>query len=114
MSLQKEKCCNKCDDKGEPGYTECRVCPCHSLQKESEWELKLQEKIKENKFVTPSSHLDVEEIKSFIRETLSNREKEIAEEVEKLSRVPLFEPKETALAVIYNEAIKDVLSILKH
>ena len=82
-----------------------------SLQKESEWELKLQEKIKENNFVTPSSHLDVEEIKSFIRETLSNREKEIAEEVKKMK-----ETEETigGMALGYNTAINEVLQILKH
>lgn len=29
-----EECCSHCDDKGEPGYTECKDCPCH--QKETE------------------------------------------------------------------------------
>ena len=95
-------------------------------QKESEWELKLQEKIKENKFVTPSSHLDVEEIKSFIRETLSNREKEIAEEVEKiLERHISWKPTEgyeseeecgfqKGLMAEAKLLKKDLLQILKH
>jgi hypothetical protein len=81
-----------------------------SLQKESEWELKLQEKIKENNFVTPSSHLDVEEIKSFIQETLSNREKEIAEEVERLPEMKGNHSEHEAYLI--DRA--DVLSILKH
>ena len=78
-------------------------------QKESEWELKLQEKIKENKFVTPSSHLDAEEIKSFIQETLSNREKEIAEEVKKICSCSSH-----ALGCSGDISKDDVLKLLKH
>ena len=80
-------------------------------QKESEWELKLQEKIKENKFVTPSSHLDAEEIKSFIQETLSNRENEIAEEVKKKRKEPTHSG--TGSISWYNQALDEVLLIIK-
>ena len=25
----KQECCEKCDNKGEPGYLDCKICPCH-------------------------------------------------------------------------------------
>ena len=79
--MEKENCCNKCDDKGEPGYTECRVCPCHSLQKESEWEQSFDENfpdfgwcLRTDVGVNPSK----DRVKSFISKLLAQREKEIA------------------------------------
>lgn len=54
---------------------------------------------------------DISGIKDFIQETLSNREKEIAEEVEKKRKEPTHSG--TGSISWYNQALDEVLLIMK-
>jgi len=71
------------------------------------WEKKLDKKWEE--FVNVGGKRP---IKEFIQSLLTQQRTEIIKEIERLKRVPQFEPVKTALAVIYNEAITDVIKIL--
>lgn len=55
----------------------------------------------------------VECLEKDIKALLASQLEEVAERVEKMRRKPKFEPVKTAFAVIYNEAIEDILSYLK-
>ena len=109
-------------------------------QKESEWEerfdevfckdgmLELVALMKRNNLLKENIDITVtgkrSQFLSFIKELLSNREKEIAEEVEEMrreSRVKGIKTFDRAVGHIvdtwnegYNQALDDVLSILKH
>ena len=54
------------------------------------------------------------EVKAFISNLLHQQRLEIIKEIEKMKRIPQFEPVHTALAVIYNEALDDVINLIKH
>lgn len=95
-----------------------------SLQKESEWEKRFEEKFPQ-KLVEFGDYYEVEygnEIKSFIREeittAISTREKEIAEEVEGRKSKPSYGAYTTQDAKVFWEgkdaAFDEVLQILKH
>jgi len=76
MSLQKEKCCEKCYDLSISDDTRtCFIedCSCHSLQKESEWEKEWDDKFLE--FYSATSALP-EKHKAFISEVRENAYRE--------------------------------------
>ena len=79
----------------------------------AEWLLEFENMVKDNSFVTPSSHLNVLAIQDFISQAITTavakRELEIAEEVEKKS-FRGFAPYEQDYLI----KKEDVLSILKH
>lgn len=128
---QKEKCCVKCwkyngdDDGTAAGFYKCsdEFCPCHS-QKESEWEKTKKEFLKELEQALQNNipHAVNTEFPKFLSAVekaidtiVSQREKEIAEEVEKLIKVQNenddpFDYISGAKTAAYSE----VLQILKH
>lgn len=111
---QKEECCEKCfvaETDGIGGvFSGCikEDCHCHS-QKESEWEKEFEMKMASYHpvgFWKNERDPDIELIKAFIKELLSNREKEIAEEVRKIKTAGHDE--------CNDDFLMNVLQILKH
>jgi hypothetical protein len=83
------------------------ACQCHSLQKESEWEKEFDEKLSRTQEPVYNKNL-----KDFIRKVLSNRENEIAEEVEKESRKSFPTQKPIDYEIGYKDGLDKGLSII--